>query len=96
MYDSFFRPNPAQLGVGDEVAPCLAPVCDEGGEGAAFDAVSDVVDCFADDVVSAANSEGLFENENQHVFCERGRGRGRKGGVTMPWPEKEESVFRIQ
>jgi hypothetical protein len=37
----------------------LAPVGDEGGESAAFDAVGYVVDCFADDVVSAADCEGL-------------------------------------
>jgi len=41
------------------VAPCLAPVLDEGGEGAAFDAVGEVGDGGADDFVAAADCEGL-------------------------------------
>jgi len=61
VYDSFLWPDPAQLRVRDEVAPCLAPVGDEGGERAALDAVGDVVDGFADDVVATADGEGLFE-----------------------------------
>lgn len=61
MDDTFLGADPAELGVRDEVAPCLAPVGDEGGEGAAFDTVGDVVNSFADDIVSAANCEGLQE-----------------------------------
>jgi hypothetical protein len=41
----------------------LAPVSDEGGEGAAFDAAGDVVNCFADDVVTTADGEGLYTAE---------------------------------
>jgi hypothetical protein len=41
------------------VAPCLAPVGDEGVEGAAFDAVGEVGDGGADDFVAAADCEGL-------------------------------------
>lgn len=40
------------------MAPRLAPVGDEGGKGAASDAVGDVVDGCADDVVAAADGEG--------------------------------------
>jgi len=49
----------------------LAPVCDEGGEGAAFDAVGDVVDGFADDVVSAADGEGLLQNSEVSKSVEK-------------------------
>lgn len=59
MDDALFWADPAQLRVVDEVAPGLAPVGDERGEGAAADAVGDVVDGGADDVVAAADGEGL-------------------------------------
>ena len=62
MNDAFFGADPAQLRVGDEVAPGFAPVGDEGGERAALDAVGYVVNCFADDVVSAADCEGLQDD----------------------------------
>jgi hypothetical protein len=91
VYHSFLWPDPAQLRVRDKVAPCLAPVGDEGGEGAAFDAVGDVVDGFADDVVAAADCEGLFP-ELLAEAEERSKGKG----CTMPWPENCESVFRMQ
>ena len=45
----------------------MAPVCDEAGEGAAFDAVGDVIDGFADDVVAAADREGLFTSGSQSI-----------------------------
>jgi len=52
--------DPAELAVVDQVAPCLAPVAaDEAREGATSDAVGDVVDGGADDVVSAPDGEGL-------------------------------------
>ena len=73
----------------------MAPVCDEGGEGAAFNAVGDVVDCFADDVVSAADSERLFSKQKS-VNCSFGLGGREKEGQTIPWPENWESVFRMQ
>jgi hypothetical protein len=57
--DALFRADPAELRVVDEMAPGLAPVCDEGGEGAALETVGDVCDGGADNVVAAANSEGL-------------------------------------
>jgi len=63
MYNAFFGADPAQLGVLDEITPGLAPVGDEGGEGAAFDAVGDVVDGHADDVVAAADGEGLWSKQ---------------------------------
>lgn len=59
MNDTFFGTDPAQLGVRDKVPPGLAPVADERGEGATLDAVGDVVDCFANDIIAAANGEGL-------------------------------------
>jgi hypothetical protein len=69
----------------------LAPVGDEGGEGAAFDAVGDVVDCFADDVVAAADCEGL---KGKTVSSRSAEKRERRS--TIPWPENFESVFRMQ
>lgn len=60
MDHALFRADPAELGVVDQVSPGLAPVGDETGEGAAKDAVGDVVDGGADDVVAAADGEGLF------------------------------------
>jgi hypothetical protein len=57
--DTFFGADPAELGVGDEVAPCGAPVGDEGGEGTAGDAGSEGGDGGANDVVAAADGEGL-------------------------------------
>jgi hypothetical protein len=57
--DALLWADPAELAVVDEVAPGLAPVGDEGGEGAALDAVGDVLDCRADNVVAAADCEGL-------------------------------------
>jgi len=56
---ALFGADPAQLAVVDEVAPGLAPVGDQAGEGAALDALGDVVDGGADDVVAAADGEGL-------------------------------------
>jgi hypothetical protein len=41
------------------MAPCLAPVLDEGFEGAAFYAVGEVLDGGADDFVAAPDCEGL-------------------------------------
>lgn len=41
------------------MAPCLAPVLHEGLEGAALDAVGEMCDGGADDLVAAANGEGL-------------------------------------
>ena len=61
MDDALLGAEPAQLGVVDEMAPGLAPVLDERGEGAALDAVGDVVDGGADDVVTTADSEGLSD-----------------------------------
>ena len=60
----------------------MAPVFDEGGEGAAFDAVGDFVDCFADDVVSTADGECLFAKQ-MSVNCSFsffGGGRGGREG----------------
>lgn len=56
---AFLGADPAELRVVDEVAPRLAPVFDEGFEGAAFDAVGEVGDGGADDFVAAADCEGL-------------------------------------
>jgi len=41
------------------MAPCLAPVLHEGLEGAALDAVGEMCDGGADNLVAAANGEGL-------------------------------------
>ena len=57
--DTLFGTDPAELGVVDEMAPCLTPVCDEGGEGSSLETLGDVVDGGADDVVSTADGEGL-------------------------------------
>jgi hypothetical protein len=57
--DTFFGTDPAELGIGDEMPPCEAPIGDEGGEGAAIYAVGDGVYCLADDLVAAADCEGL-------------------------------------
>ena len=57
--DALFGTDPAELGVVDEMAPCLTPVCDEGGEGSSLETLGDVVDGGADDVVSTADGEGL-------------------------------------
>lgn len=58
---AFFGTDPAELTVGDEVAPCLSPIRDEGGERAPFNAVGDVVNSLADNIVAAADGEGLGE-----------------------------------
>lgn len=59
MNDALFGADPSQLAVGDEVAPGLAPVFNERRECLAFEAVGDLVDGGADDVVSSTNSECL-------------------------------------
>lgn len=59
MDDALFRADPAELAVVDEVAPCLAPVGDQARERAALDALGDVVDGCADNVVAAADGECL-------------------------------------
>ena len=41
------------------MAPCLAPVLDEGFEGSALDAVCELCDGGADDFVATADCEGL-------------------------------------
>ena len=41
------------------MAPCFAPVFDEGFEGPAFDAFREVRDGGADDFVAASDCEGL-------------------------------------
>lgn len=46
------------------MAPCLAPVPDEGVEGAAFDAVGEVGDGGADDFVAAAYGECLQNRQS--------------------------------
>lgn len=60
--DALFRSDPPQLAVVDQVAPRLAPVLDQRREGAALDAVRDVVDGCADNVIATANGEGLVKN----------------------------------
>jgi hypothetical protein len=60
MDDAFFGADPAQLRVVDQVAPCLAPVCDQRGESAAFDPVGQVGDGGADYFVATAYCEGLW------------------------------------
>lgn len=57
--DAFLGADPAELRVVDEMAPCLAPVRDERFECAALDAVGEVRDGGADDLVAAADCEGL-------------------------------------
>ena len=59
--DTLLGTDPSELTVVDEMSPCLAPVCDEGGEGPALETLGDVVDGSADDVVSTADSEGLYQ-----------------------------------
>ena len=59
MDDAFFWADPAQLRVIDEMSPSFAPIRDEGFEGAAFDAVREMGDGCADDLVAATNGEGL-------------------------------------
>jgi len=59
MDNAFFGANPSKLGVGDEVPPGEAEVGDEGGECAVHDAVGDVVNGGADEVVAATDGEGL-------------------------------------
>lgn len=46
-------------GDANQMAPCLAPVLDEGLERAAFYAVGEMLDGSADDFVAAADCEGL-------------------------------------
>jgi hypothetical protein len=59
--DALLGADPAELAVVDEVAPGLAPILDEGRERLALDPVDEVVDGLADDVVAAADGEGLGE-----------------------------------
>ncbi len=59
MDDALLRTDPAQLAVRNEIAPSLAPVCDEGGQSLATEAIGNLVNRSADNVVSAANGEGL-------------------------------------
>lgn len=72
----------------------MAPVFDEGGESAAFDAVGDVVDCFADDVVSTADGEGLFSKQKS-VNCSFCLGRGEGGGGKGEGYHSVAGEFRI-
>lgn len=55
----YLRTNPTQLGIGDEMPPGLAHVLGELFESPADNAGSDILNCFTDDVVSAADSECL-------------------------------------
>jgi hypothetical protein len=57
--DALLRTDPAKLAIVDEMAPCLTPVCDEGGESPALETLGDVVDGSADDIVSTTDGEGL-------------------------------------
>jgi hypothetical protein len=59
--DTLLGTDPSELAVVDKMSPCLAPVCDERGECPALETLGDVVDGSADDVVSTANSEGLYK-----------------------------------
>lgn len=59
MNDTLFRSDPAQLAVGDEVAPGLTPVGGEFVEVFADDEGSEEGDGGADDFVAAADGEGL-------------------------------------
>jgi hypothetical protein len=59
--DALLGADPAELAVIDEVAPGLAPVGDERGKGASLDAVGDVVDGCADDVIATTDCKGLLE-----------------------------------
>lgn len=59
MDDALLRADPPELAVVDEVAPRLSPVGDKGRECAALNALGDVADGCADDVVAAADGEGL-------------------------------------
>ena len=58
MDDSLLGPDPAQLAVGDEVAPGGAHVDDEGGEAAVQELGGKGGDGEADDVVAPADGEG--------------------------------------
>ena len=60
------------------MAPCLAPVCDEGVESAAFDAVCEVRDGGADDFVAAAYCEGLGGYLDKFAFVSDFRLRSSK------------------
>jgi hypothetical protein len=46
------------------MAPCLAPVLDEGFESAAFDTLCEVGDGCAHDLIAAADCEGLVTQSN--------------------------------
>lgn len=65
MDDTLFGSDPAELRVGDEVSPCGTPVCDEGLEGLALDAVGEEGDGLADNLVAAADCEGLIQQCQQ-------------------------------
>lgn len=79
MDDALLGTDPAQLAVVDEVAPCLAPVGDEGGEGLAAETVGNVGNGGTDNVVAATNGKCLSEYQRRclpEVVRER--------GLTMP------------
>jgi hypothetical protein len=63
MDDALFWADPAQLRIIDEVAPSFAPVRDERFESAAFDAIREMGDGCADDLVAATDGEGLYMSE---------------------------------
>lgn len=59
------RANPAQLGIGDEMPPGFAHVLSELFESSADNSGCDILNGFADDVISAADSECLRFFPNQ-------------------------------
>lgn len=59
------RANPTQLGIGDEMPPGLAHVLSKLFESSADNTGGDILNGFADDVVSAADSECLRFFPNQ-------------------------------
>ena len=82
MDDTLFGADPAQLAVIDEVTPRLAPVVDERREGLAAKALGDVGDGGADNIVAAADGEGLAIRS----ATTRGVFPRLVGKLTMPWP----------
>lgn len=91
MDDALLRADPPELAVVDEVPPRLAPVSDEGGERPALNALRDVVDGGADDVVATADGEGL-----DAMLGTGGVHRAIGCRHTIPWPWCSESVCRMQ
>jgi hypothetical protein len=59
MDDALLGADPAQLAIGDKVPPRLAPVGDEGRQGSSTEALGDMDNGGADNVVTAADGEGL-------------------------------------